>query len=175
MIAQVLIPIVTGLVGVALGAVAFRYNSNHRARVDRMYQMHKEYNSHAMVTTRQRSLEALTTYPDLTVSEIYATDPNLGGNIWTLVAFYQRLQFGLKAKHISSRGMSDLFGRVFVYWYQLLSEREVGAIRQIERSMRELYASIESGTDEEDFREWLESAAREIDRLTEVRARRWRS
>lgn len=108
-----------GLIGVGLGAIAAWRAQIAAGKWNLLLELHREFNSEAMIISRSKALEFLKENPNKTFSEI--DDVSVLDRdalpLWKVMRFYDRLGLVAKHKQVERKRVRDLFGEVFVWWY----------------------------------------------------------
>jgi hypothetical protein len=106
-----------GLVGVLVGALLSAAFTARRARVDRTFEMHREFEGPDMREARYRASELLEAHPGATFAELRITLGRTEMNdVWAVTGFYQRLWLGIRHHAVQSDLVPDLFGDTLLWW-----------------------------------------------------------
>lgn len=150
-----------GLIGVIVGALLFRLNVSQRARIERSFELHREFYSSDMQEVRDASFALLSKHPNLSASDIYKDDPKGGNVLWVLISFFLRLSLASQKKHVDAELISRLFGRITIYWYEILFRDKIGTGTDETEEIRKLYGFIKSKVPRETFDLWSDNARRQ--------------
>jgi hypothetical protein len=130
-----------GLVGVLVGALLAAGFGARASRIDRTFEMHREFEAPEMLQARYRASELLAAHPGPTYTELRQTLGRTAMNdVWAVTGFYQRLWLAIRHRAVQPAYVPELFGDTFVWWCdnsfhsQLLPTRSERAhhVRQLE-------------------------------------------
>lgn len=133
-----------GLVGVLIGALLSAAFTAKRARIDRTFEMHREFEGPEMLQARYRASDLLANNPGSSYLDLRRTLGRTAMNdVWAVIGFYQRLWLGIRHSAVQGTYVPDLFGDTFIWWCdnsfrtQLLPTESVRAhhIRELEAWM----------------------------------------
>jgi hypothetical protein len=116
--ADVMVNIVSALFGTLVGAALAWLGGRQRHKLSLTLEMHREFNSPAMLAVRYRAGALLEANHALDLRELQAA---LGKtalvDVWRIIRFYERLWLAIKKRRIPRREVPGLFGEIFDWWY----------------------------------------------------------
>jgi len=112
-----IVGVVAGLVGVIVGALLAATFSARGARIDRTFEMHREFEAPDMLQARYRASELLAAQPGKTYTDLRQTLGRTAMNdVWAVTGFYQRLWLAICHRGVESAYVPELFGDTFIWW-----------------------------------------------------------
>lgn len=156
-----------GLLGTLLGALVAWRVAVRIARQNLTFEMHKEFNGKEMSEHRVRAQSFVRQHRSRNFDEISSTEKVEDlVPVWNVMRFYHRLAVVVRHRRVSHALAPELFGGVFVWWYEvcyraMLLPTGWESAREIEW----LYGWMKKRANNSQWERWQEVAKAELARL----------
>lgn len=95
-------------------------------RLQTVIDLHREWNSGSIYSSRTIAGKLIREYPDLTIFEIEEQAPSeRAAHIWVVIGFFQRLSFLVENDRLHKKMTLELFAELFVWWWVLCFEKQL--------------------------------------------------
>jgi hypothetical protein len=85
--------------------------------------LHRKFNTPLMLVCRSAGVDLVLEKPERTFDVLLKEElPKKAANVWVVGAFFQRLVLAIKYSQVDEKLIPDLFGDVFIWWYDCCYE-----------------------------------------------------
>lgn len=160
-VADLMIGIVSGLVGVIAGATVSWFANVRRQRLQNTLELQREWQGESMAMVRMRADKLVRSHPDRDLLHMEMQEsPENYSNILRLITFYQRLYMLVRYHQVNLDLVPELFGREFIWWHVNCFRDRLPQSWIMRRDWMALHDWLQDKSDAAQMRSWTEAAER---------------
>lgn len=160
--------VLSALLGTLVGSLISWFIGNRQKKLQATFDLHREFHSGELYKSRVIANRLISNNLTASLDEILQKFPEEEFHLLQVANFYQRLHIAIKHQQINLELVPDLFGEVFVLWYEVFFRDQLlksNTRSYLRNSIIALHKWLrEDPKSSKEFYEWEKSASTDVER-----------